>query len=152
MLYHVFGKRPFPVLFLALVTLGACSEDSAITESQTNSTSKPTDSTVSSLTPQAKQGRLGYASYCASCHQMSGKGAPPTVPSLAGSEIAQMEDTQALAKLILKGGFADKTMPRYEGILSPKDLAAILTYVRSAWGNSASAVSAEDITEISNEN
>jgi mono/diheme cytochrome c family protein len=81
-------------------------------------------------------GQQGFDQTCAACHQPDGKGIPDAFPALAGSAVAQGDPDTVLAT-VLDGRNA---MPSFRSELNDEQLAAILTYVRSAWGNSASAV------------
>lgn len=93
---------------------------------------------------------------CATCHQPTGLGIPGAFPPLAGSEWATAANVALPIRIVLKGlqgpvtvkgqRFAS-TMPAYGTgqPLSDADVAAVLTYVRSAWGNRASAVSPAEV-------
>ncbi len=97
--------------------------------------------------------------YCATCHQLNGKGLGASgYPPLAGSEwVTGSEDR--LIKLTLKGlvgpiKVLDKEYPGqvpmtpYEGLLKDDEMAAVLTFVRNAFGNKASVVSSEKIKAV----
>lgn len=88
--------------------------------------------------PAAAQtaGQQAFDQTCAACHQPDGKGIPDAFPALAGSALVQ-GDTDAVLATVLDGRNA---MPSFRSDLNDEQLAAILTYVRSAWGNAASAV------------
>jgi mono/diheme cytochrome c family protein len=88
---------------------------------------------------------------CATCHQATGLGIPGAFPPLAGSEWATAENAALPIRIVLrglqgpvtvKGQRFNSAMPAYGTgqPLSDADVAAVLTYVRSAWGNRASAV------------
>jgi mono/diheme cytochrome c family protein len=96
---------------------------------------------------------LGKQSYmlCAACHGPDGKGlqAGPALmaPSLVGSKVL-LGDPDAPLLVVLKG-IAKENM-NYMGVMAPlaaglddQKLAAVLTYVRNEWGNSAPAVTVE---------
>lgn len=90
-------------------------------------------------------------SKCVGCHQPDGLGQAGSFPPLAGSEWVT-GDTQALAMLILNGlqgpievkgtSWIGNMPPQSDG-MGPKELAAVMTYIRSSWGNSASLVTPE---------
>lgn len=77
------------------------------------------------------EGEKAYIARCAACHQANGQGLPPTFPALAGSAIAIGPAADHIA--IVKSG--KNAMPGFAAVLSPKELAAIITYERNAWGN-----------------
>ena len=96
---------------------------------------------------------LGKSSYamCAACHGPDGKGlkAGPALmaPSLIGSEVL-LGNPDAPLLVVLKG-IAKEDM-KFMGMMAPlaaglddEKLAAVLTYVRNEWGNSAPAVTVE---------
>jgi cytochrome c oxidase subunit 2 len=78
-----------------------------------------------------------YAANCAACHQPTGKGMPPAFPPLDGSKVATGPKAAQVA-LVLNGkqGTAMASFSR----LSDSELAAIITYTRTAWGNKAGEV------------
>ncbi|MCV2438678.1 c-type cytochrome [Paucibacter sp. DJ2R-2] len=96
-----------------------------------------------------------YASLCVACHQASGQGLPGVFPPLAGSEWVNGKDTTAVAivlhgitgKLTVKGNEYNGVMPAFGGQLSNEQMAALLTHIRTQWGNSAPAVSAESVAQ-----
>lgn len=107
-----------------------------------------------SLTDQeierAKLGAEKYAVLCASCHQSHGLGTSGVAPRLAGSEWVT-GSPERLAQIILRGlvgpievsGEAwNLHMPGIgsSGAVNDEDLAAILTYIRRAWGNAAEPI------------
>ncbi len=84
----------------------------------------------------AETGQAQFLASCSACHQPTGLGIKGAFPPLAGSAFVQGE-VGAVAGRVLNGRGG---MPRFKGDLSDQQIAAILTYVRSAWGNHASAV------------
>lgn len=94
-----------------------------------------------------------YASMCSACHQSSGQGLPGVFPPLAGSEWVVGKPGTAAAIVLygvsgpLKVG--DKafngSMPSFKDQLSDDQIAALLSHLRSQWGNSASAVSPSEV-------
>src|SRR5579864_5594261 len=107
-----------------------------------------------SVAAAASDGKAIFDKSCASCHQASGKGTPGAFPPLAGNKDVTASDPKALIKIVLNGLNTPKTingqkygggMPAWKGTLSNADIAAVLTYVRSSWGNKASAVTAKQV-------
>ena len=84
------------------------------------------------------KGEQVYATNCAACHQATGQGVPGAFPALAGSAIAT-GDAAAHIDIVLHGK-AGTAMAAYAGLLSDADIAAVITYERNSWGNSAGAV------------
>ncbi len=96
-----------------------------------------------------KEGQKQYAA-CASCHQSSGMGGGE-FPPLAGSEWVT-GNTEKLAMIIHNGvgGPIEVAGTTYNGNMAaiganfgPKELAAVMTYIRTSWGNNASLVTPE---------
>ena len=83
-----------------------------------------------------------YAANCLACHQATGKGVPPAFPALDGSKIATGPKGAQIA-LVLAGkqGTAMASFAR----LSDTELAAVITYTRTAWGNKAGEVQPSEV-------
>jgi mono/diheme cytochrome c family protein len=104
---------------------------------------------------QLAQGETKYGQVCASCHMADGNGSPGVFPPLAGSEWVTGDPAIPIA-IVLHGlqGPIDVKGTRYEGAMQPwgmipdADIAAILTYVRSSFGNSASPITTEQVTAV----
>lgn len=96
--------------------------------------------------------------YCGTCHQYDGKGLPAAgFPPLANSDWLQNKDR--LIKLTLKGLLGPITvngvdypgqvpMTPFEGLLTDEEAAAVLTYVRNAFGNEGSPVVKKEVADI----
>ena len=106
----------------------------------------------------APDGKMLFASKCAACHQASGLGGGP-YPPLAGNADVTAPDTANLILTVLNGRSGPiqvngKTfsgaMPAWKDQLSNDDLAAVLTYIRSAWANNAAAVTAPQVAAARN--
>jgi cytochrome c oxidase subunit 2 len=82
-------------------------------------------------------GQKVYAANCAACHQPTGKGMPPAFPPLEGSKIANGAKS-AHINIVLNGkpGTAMASFAR----LSDSELAGVVTYTRTAWGNKGDVV------------
>lgn len=97
-----------------------------------------------------------YMSACASCHGIEGQGIPNVVPALKGNAIVAMTDPQTLVAVVLNGlstttytnGQRMYAMPAYEGELTSKELADLLTWVRAKWGGISTPVSQKSIAEL----
>ena len=96
-------------------------------------------------------GKTVFQKNCAACHQATGKGIPGAFPALAGSAFVQGPVVEP-ATVLLKGRGG---MPDFSQSLDDGDIAAVLTYARSSWGNQAPGLAAGDVaalrTEISAE-
>lgn len=101
---------------------------------------------------QPTDGRAIFLLNCAACHQPNGQGGGP-YPPLARNPAVNAADSGAIIQIVLNGRTGPITvngtqyggnMPSWRE-LSDADIAAVLTYVRSAWGNGAPAVSADQV-------
>jgi mono/diheme cytochrome c family protein len=96
----------------------------------------------------ADRGAALYAQNCAPCHRENGEGVPKVFPSLSGSpavlgdpaELAQWVLSQKRPASIPAGRYPTQML--LFGWMSDADAAAVLTYVRSHFGNSAPPVAA----------
>ncbi|MDG2530113.1 c-type cytochrome [Caulobacter endophyticus] len=86
-------------------------------------------------------GRTLYADNCAACHQASGKGVKGAYPALAGTPLIQ-GDAKPLLSIVLNG---KNEMPGFRDDMTDADLAGLLTYVRSSWGNTGKAVTPAEV-------
>jgi len=97
-------------------------------------------------------------SNCMSCHQANGRGLPPVYPPLRGSETVH-GDAATLVKIVMHGleGPIMADGQRYNQVMpaaplrTDEEIAAVLSYVRSAWGNAGDAVDAELVARIREE-
>jgi mono/diheme cytochrome c family protein len=103
--------------------------------------------------PFVTAGAAIYADECAACHKMDGSGVPALIPALRGSAAAQSADPTSLLRVVLRGGQSVATdraptgpaMPAYAWQLGDDQVAAVITYVRNAWGNVAPTVRPGDV-------
>ena len=98
-----------------------------------------------------------YNTYCAACHQNDGKGDGNRFPPLGGTDWVTGDKTKLLNTLLkgLNGEIVVNDKP-YNGLmpahnfLKDEEVANILTYIRQNFGNTASAVSVEEVKEYRN--
>ncbi|MFN3355385.1 MAG: c-type cytochrome [Pseudomonas sp.] len=108
---------------------------------------------VSAEVRQDSPGAHTYATRCASCHGADGKGQPEWMPPLAGATSALAKETASAINITLNGsqrvvaaGVPDAyRMPAFREQLSDQEIAEVLTFVRSTWGNQAGAVDAKAV-------
>lgn len=90
--------------------------------------------------PTRQRGATLYLENCAGCHQAKGRGIPGVFPPLAGNGVVVAPDTANVLKVVLggvpgRGGYIP--MPSFAPTLTDTDVAAIVNYVRTSWGNGA---------------
>jgi mono/diheme cytochrome c family protein len=100
-------------------------------------------------------GRALYQGHCAACHGDHGQGRLPLGPPLAHNREVTGSSATDPIRVVLFGGFAPGTrgdprpvgMPPYAQSLNDAQIAAVLTYVRGAWGNAADQVDVGEIAD-----
>ena len=99
-----------------------------------------------------QRGAKVYEQHCAQCHGDQGQGEPGAFPALAGNRAVLLADTTNLLRVVLQGGYLPATagnprphgMPPFRQVLADEEVAAVLSFVRNAWGNQAPAVDTID--------
>ena len=82
-------------------------------------------------------GQKVYAANCQACHGPEGKGTPPAFPPLAGDKVVNgPKGAQIDVELKGKPGTAMASFAH----LSDSDLASVITYTRTSWGNKGGEV------------
>jgi len=97
----------------------------------------------------AVDGKQLFGAKCVACHQASGLGVAGVFPPLAGAEWVLGSEKVLIAILLhgvqgeleVKGNKYNGAMPAF-GTLADAELAALLSYIRSDWGNQAAPVTA----------
>ena len=98
-----------------------------------------------------REGERVYNATCAACHMPNGEGLPGVFPALKGSKMA-LEDQEGHINIVLHGK-AGTAMQAFGKMLSLKDIAAVVTYERNAWGNNTGdMVQAKDVNDVANGN
>ena len=107
-------------------------------------------------------GKKIFGATCQSCHQITGLGLPGAIPPLAGSEWVLGPDERVVRAVMfglqgpikVKGADFNSAMPPNGKVpgsgfnLSDDKIAAVLTYVRQEWGNTAGAITTEQVAAI----
>ena len=128
---------------------------------KTLQTSAPATEPAATLSPyaaravdaQLKAGAKLYDTHCIDCHLANGGGMAPAYPALAGNRAVTMAQAVNPIRSVLHGGFAPGTegnprpygMPAFGPLLDDDEVAAVVSYVRHAWGNQAPHVSALEV-------
>ncbi|MFB6240897.1 MAG: cytochrome c [Gemmatimonadota bacterium] len=104
----------------------------------------------------ASTGASLYRTSCASCHQANGQGIQGSFPPLAGDPVVTDPNPTRHIEIVLYGlrgktieGVSYATpMPAWADQLSDAEVAAVVNHERTAWGNDAPTVTAEDVADV----
>lgn len=100
-------------------------------------------------------GGLGYDQFCSTCHRKDGMGVTGLFPPLAGNRSILSDDPTSAIHVTLSGwkSASTKGQPRVVGMpefgnLTDDELADIITFMRTTWGNQASHVTAAQVKKV----
>ncbi|WP_309674113.1 cytochrome c [Pseudomonas sp.] len=104
----------------------------------------------------SKPGASVYIDNCAACHRTDGHGYTKVFPALAGNPVLQSQDPTSLIHLVLKGGTLPAThtapstftMPGFAWRLSDQEVADVVTFIATSWGNEGATVKANDVMAL----
>ncbi len=80
-----------------------------------------------------RRGQEVYTGQCATCHQLDGNGLAPAFPAVAGSAVATGPPEVSIDLVV--NGVEGTAMQAWGNMLSPVDIAAVVTYLRNSFGN-----------------
>ncbi len=97
-----------------------------------------------------------YSMYCAACHQRDGKGDNSRFPPLNESEWVNGDKGRLISVVLnglsgpikVKGQDYNDPMPAHGSFLNDDQIAEVLTYIRSNWGNTSDAVSKAEVAAM----
>ena len=155
------GTQPLPwflVMFLGTMTMWGAfyiystpsGEASSYGDQRTIASLRPPEQVAGGV-----DGKQIFAAKCVACHQATGLGVAGVFPPLAGAEWV-IGDEKVLVNIALhgiegeievKGSKYTGAMPAFNA-LSDDELAAVLSYIRSDWGNKAAAVKTETVKSL----
>ena len=109
--------------------------------------------------PATADGGQLYTANCVACHQASGAGVPGVFPPLSKSEWVDASDPGVMIRILLHGIHGPLTVEgaQYNGEMpnfskfSDEEIAALVTHVRSSFGNAASAADAKTVARVREE-
>jgi cytochrome c oxidase cbb3-type subunit 2 len=125
----------------------------SIKGADTSASAPAADSAPAAGSYDAAKGKALFTANCAACHQASGEGLPGAFPSLKGDAVVNGADPKAHIHVVLYGlqgasvgGVAySSPMPAFGKALSDTDVANIINYERSSWGNQGKPVTAAQV-------
>ncbi len=96
-----------------------------------------------------------YEEYCVTCHRTDGSGVTRIFPALAGNDVVDTANATSLVHVVLSGGRRPRSAARPNAYPMPafttlddSEVAAVVTYIRTAWGNAAGPVTAKQVAEL----
>ncbi|SHG64996.1 c-type cytochrome [Massilia sp. CF038] len=103
-----------------------------------------------------RHGARLYEQHCASCHGEQGEGEARVYPRLAGRGAHANGLPGNAIRMVLDGGYGPSTqdnprpfgMPPFSATLSDADVAAVLSHVRTSWGNQGSVVLPQEVGRL----
>ncbi len=106
--------------------------------------------------PIMQSGRSLYDEHRSDCPGSEGQGHPPGYPRLARNRAVMLDEPADIIRMVLDGGFPAAAagnprpfgMPLFGHTLGDEEVAAVTSYLRSAWGNAAGAVSAAQVNRL----
>lgn len=148
--------KKLTILFLSIIFLASCGNKKSNTE---KSVIVQPDQTETTQVADDNPGKKVYNSVCLACHMRDGSGVPGMHPPLIESDFVNGEPDK-LIKIVLEGlkGKVEIKGEIYNGIMPPqanlsdKQIADVLTYVRSNFGNNSGAITPEQVQKIRNGN
>ncbi len=111
-------------------------------QTQTKPQNVPPTGAAAHVAASVALGKTIYAANCAGCHGQNGAGRSPIIPNLAGNDSVMASEPYNVIGAVLSGLPPWKTgpaMPGFAAGLSDNEIAAVSNYVRTTWGNSATA-------------
>jgi mono/diheme cytochrome c family protein len=146
-------KANFPaaLVMLFIIFMSCESGKKSSSESEKNTQNKEAQKEVK----EVSQAEILYNQYCRSCHQTKGNGVPGMYPPLANSDWVEGDKTRIIESIIfglegpieVNGETYNNAMPAMD-YLTDEEVATILTYVRSNFGNDASAITIEEVAKV----
>jgi cytochrome c oxidase cbb3-type subunit II len=102
------------------------------------------------------EGAKLFAVNCAACHQASGEGIPGVFPPLKGDGVVQAPDPTQQIRVLLQGiqganiggTVYSSPMPPFGITLSDRQVADIIDYERTSWGNHAPLATAREVAAV----
>jgi cytochrome c oxidase cbb3-type subunit 2 len=97
-----------------------------------------------------------FTTHCAGCHGPEGQGIPGAFPPLKGDSVVNDRDPTTHVRTVLFG-LQGKTvngvsyigaMPAWAEQLSDEEIAAVINYERTSWGNNAPTTTPEAVARV----
>jgi mono/diheme cytochrome c family protein len=111
---------------------------------------------ANAASPSIASGAKIFATNCTGCHGANGTGQPGIFPSLVTNPYVSGDVKRVIhtvkygltGKIVAKGVKYDGMMPPWTGTLSDAQIADVLSYIRTTWGNKGSVVTAAQVRAV----
>lgn len=128
----------------------------ALQRTASASNDKSTQTVSNPSTKVLSLGAKTYEDHCVQCHLRQGQGVPGAYPALANNRAVLLDDPTNLVQSVLYGGYPVSTrlnprpfgMPPYILTLDDREIAAVLTHLRTQWGHQAPEVTPLQVNRI----
>ncbi len=111
---------------------------------------------ANAASPRVSAGAKVFANNCTGCHGAAGTGEPGIFPSLVANPYVSGNAKRLIhtvkygltGKIVAKGVKYDGVMPAWTSTLSDAQIADVVSYLRTTWGNKGSLVSAAEVRAV----
>ena len=141
------------VLLVLVAAASGCSKGSSTSSTTTSTTSSSAAPAAPAPGKTVINGSVVYSANCSTCHGSTGAGQPGAFPPLAGNPLLSGDPAKVIAivnnglsgPVVIKGQTYNGQMPAWKNVLSANQRAAVITYVRTSWGNTGSVVTSGQV-------
>ncbi|MEB2781734.1 copper-containing nitrite reductase [Algoriphagus sp. C2-6-M1] len=148
----VSGKEN-PLVYSGTIQEGIYQPEGGAIQTMPGDQGAPLAPSASSVSERIELGKQMYARTCQACHQEQGQGIPNAFPPLANADYLN-EDVERAINIVLHGKTGEITVngKTYNSVMTAQTLtdeqvANVLTYVYSSWGNSGAVVTPTMVTK-----
>ena len=111
---------------------------------------------ANAASPRIAAGAKIFAGNCTGCHGANGVGQPGIFPSLVANPYVSGDAKRVIhtvkfgltGKIVAKGVKYDGMMPAWSGTLTDPQIADVISYIRTTWGNKGSLVTAAQVRAV----
>ena len=154
--FEQMNSRKVSVALVVLVLSGFSTAQAQKAPAKTAKPTKAPATAAAAVSTGPVDGAKVFATTCAACHQVSGDGLEDKYPPLNGSEWVTGDEAKLIRIVMhglsgpveVAGQTFDGAMPPWGAVLNDPQIAAVASYVRSAWGNKAAPITAASVAGI----
>jgi cytochrome c oxidase cbb3-type subunit 2 len=153
LVYLMSLKQPPLPMSEAAADMAKPAEPHAPAASTAAANGKEANAPAAEATQVSAKGKQLFSANCSACHQESGEGLPGAFPALKGNAAVNDANPSTHMHAVLfglegatVGGVKyESAMPEFGSTLGDADIADIVNYERSSWGNHGKLVTAQDV-------